>query len=105
MQQSTSGKLFRLAVRKDFGRGQAMELQTIVDDGRAELEAQHSLESEVEALDLPSSESFRGSGSDETDLLVTKPFLTGWRRRIETMLDYHSSCFQTTTGFYHAHHI
>jgi hypothetical protein len=46
-------RLFRLAVRKDFERRQAMDwLQTIVDEGRGELEAQHALEREVDAWDM-----------------------------------------------------
>jgi hypothetical protein len=40
------------------------------------------------ALDGPFSGSFRGSGSDETNLLATKPFLAERRRRLETMLGY-----------------
>jgi hypothetical protein len=46
-------KLFKLAVRKDFERGQALGwLQTIVEEGRGELEAQHALEREIEAWDM-----------------------------------------------------
>jgi hypothetical protein len=51
---SGEGKLFRLAVGKVvFTRRQAHGwLNTVVDDGRAELEAQYALESEIEAWDI-----------------------------------------------------
>ena len=46
-------KLFKLTIGKDSERTQAMDwLQTIVDEGRSELEAQQALEREVEAWDL-----------------------------------------------------
>jgi hypothetical protein len=57
------------------------------------------------ALDGPFSGSFRGSGSDETNLLATKPFLVELRRRLETMLGYLlQECFKRR-GFDHAHDI
>jgi hypothetical protein len=47
------GKLFRLAVGKDFDRKQVLDwLNTVINDGRAELEDQHALEREVEAWDM-----------------------------------------------------
>ena len=52
---SREGKLFRLAVGKVvFVRLDQVHgwLNTVVDDGRAELEAQHALEREVEAWDM-----------------------------------------------------
>jgi hypothetical protein len=51
---SREAKLFRLAVGKAASaRDQAHRwLNTVVNDGRAELEAQHALEREVEAWDL-----------------------------------------------------
>jgi hypothetical protein len=50
---SREGKLFRLAVGKVFAQGQVHGwLNTVVEDGRAELEAQHALEREVEAWDM-----------------------------------------------------
>jgi hypothetical protein len=46
-------KLFRLAVGKDFDRKQVLDwLNTVINDGRAELEDQHALEREVEAWDM-----------------------------------------------------
>ena len=46
-------KLFELAVRMVFERNQALDwLGAAIDDGRAELEAQHALEREVEAWDM-----------------------------------------------------
>jgi hypothetical protein len=46
-------KLFMLAVGKVFEREQALDwLTTAIDDGRAELEAQHALEREIEAWDM-----------------------------------------------------
>jgi hypothetical protein len=42
-----------LAVGKVFEREQALDwLTTAIDDGRAELEAQHALEREIEAWDM-----------------------------------------------------
>ena len=51
---SREGKLFRLAVGKvGFARDQVHGwLNTVVDDGRAELEAQHALDREIEAWDM-----------------------------------------------------
>ena len=47
------GKLFKLAVGKDFDRQQALDwLNTVIDDGRAELEDQHALGREIEAWDM-----------------------------------------------------
>ena len=46
-------KLFRLAVGKAFEREPALDwLNTVIDEGRAELEAQHALDREVEAWDM-----------------------------------------------------
>jgi hypothetical protein len=46
-------KLFRLVMTGAYQRQQALDwLITAVDDGRAELEAQHALESEVEAWEM-----------------------------------------------------
>lgn len=47
-------KLFQLAVGEvGFARGQVLEwLNAVIDDGRAELEAQHALEREVETWDM-----------------------------------------------------
>jgi hypothetical protein len=46
-------KLFRLAVGKVFEREQALDwLTTAINDGRAELEAQHALEREIETWDM-----------------------------------------------------
>jgi hypothetical protein len=46
-------KLFRLAVADSFQRQQALDwLNAAIDDGRAELEAQHALEREIDAWDL-----------------------------------------------------
>ncbi len=46
-------KLFELAVGKVFEREQALDwLNTAIDDGRAELVAQHALEREIEAWDM-----------------------------------------------------
>jgi len=46
-------KLFKLAVGKDFDRKQALDwMNTVVDDGRAELKNQHALEREIEAWDM-----------------------------------------------------
>lgn len=46
-------KLFKLAVGKDFERKQALDwLSIVIEDGRAELEAQHALEREIEAWDM-----------------------------------------------------
>jgi hypothetical protein len=51
---SREAKLFRLAMGKvAFARDEAHSwLNTVVNDGRAELEAQHALEREVEAWDM-----------------------------------------------------
>ncbi len=51
---SREGKLFRLAVGKvGFARDQVHGwLNTVVDDGRAELQAQHPLDREIEAWDM-----------------------------------------------------
>jgi hypothetical protein len=47
------GKLFKLAVGKDFKREQALDwLDTVIDEGRDDLEAQHAAEREVEAWDM-----------------------------------------------------
>jgi hypothetical protein len=46
-------KLFRLAIAGTFQREQALDwINTAIDDGRAELEAQHSLEREIDAWDM-----------------------------------------------------
>jgi hypothetical protein len=46
-------KLFKLAVGKRFEQAQAMEwLQTVVEEGRSELEAQHAWVREIEAWDM-----------------------------------------------------
>jgi hypothetical protein len=47
-------RLFRLAMAPPFQREQAARdwLNTAIDDGRAELEAQHALEREVDAWDM-----------------------------------------------------
>ena len=46
-------KLFKLAVGKVFEREQALDwLSTAIVEGRAELEAQHALEREIEAWDM-----------------------------------------------------
>jgi hypothetical protein len=50
---ASEAKLFRLAVGKVFERESALDwLNSAIDQGRAELEAQHALEREVEAWDL-----------------------------------------------------
>ena len=51
---SREGKLFRFAVGKvGFARDQVHGwLDTVIDDGRAELEAQHALDREIEAWDM-----------------------------------------------------
>ena len=51
---SREGKLFRFAVGKvGFARDQVHGwLDTVIDDGRAELEAQHALNREIEAWDM-----------------------------------------------------
>ena len=51
---SREGKLFRLAVSKvGFARDQVHGwLNTVVDDSRAELQAQHALDREIEAWDM-----------------------------------------------------
>jgi hypothetical protein len=47
------GGLFRLAVGESYKREQALDwLNSVVDDGRAELEDQHAWEREVEAWDI-----------------------------------------------------
>ena len=46
-------KLFRLAVGKTVDRAKALDwLNTVVDEGRAELAAQHAHEREIEAWDM-----------------------------------------------------
>lgn len=46
-------RLFKLTVGKDFGRPQAHDwLGAAIDDGRADLEAQHAVEREIEAWDM-----------------------------------------------------
>jgi hypothetical protein len=46
-------KLFRLAVGNHFTRAQGLEwLNTVVDEGRAELDAQHAEEREVERWEM-----------------------------------------------------
>lgn len=50
---SREGKLFRLAVGNAFEREQALDwLNSVVEDGRAELEDQHAWEREIEAWDM-----------------------------------------------------
>jgi hypothetical protein len=45
--------LFKMAVGKDFERRQALDwLDTVIDDGRSELEDQHAREREIEAWDM-----------------------------------------------------
>jgi hypothetical protein len=47
------GKLFKLAVGKVFQRGRALDwLTTVIDEGREELQHQHSTEREVEPWDM-----------------------------------------------------
>lgn len=47
------GKMFRLATGGIYQRQQALDwLDTVIEEGRAELEAQHALEREVEAWDI-----------------------------------------------------
>jgi hypothetical protein len=46
------GKLFRLAVGKSAGDQVYGWLNAAIDEGRAELEAQHALEREIEAWDM-----------------------------------------------------
>jgi len=47
------GKLFRLAAGQAFERVQALDwLDSVVEDGRAELEDQHAWESEIDAWDI-----------------------------------------------------
>jgi hypothetical protein len=46
-------KMFRLATRGIYQRQQALEwLNTVIEEGREELEAQHALEREIEAWDM-----------------------------------------------------
>jgi hypothetical protein len=46
-------KIFKLAVGKQFERAQGMDwLQTVVEEGRSELETQHAWEREIEAWDI-----------------------------------------------------
>jgi hypothetical protein len=46
-------KMFRLATRGVYERQQMFEwLDTVIEDGRAELVAQHALEREIEAWDM-----------------------------------------------------
>jgi hypothetical protein len=50
---STEGKLFKLPVGKVFERGQALDwLNTVIEEGREELQNQHATEREVEAWDM-----------------------------------------------------
>jgi hypothetical protein len=47
------GKMFRLATAGRYQRPQALDwLDTVIEEGRTELEAQHALEREVEAWDM-----------------------------------------------------
>jgi hypothetical protein len=47
------GKMFRLATGRSYQRQQALDwLDTVIEEGRAELEAQHALGREVEAWDM-----------------------------------------------------
>ena len=47
------GKMFRLATGGSYQRQQALDwLDTVIEEGRAELEAQHALEREVEVWDI-----------------------------------------------------
>ena len=47
------GKMFRLATGGSYQRKQALDwLDTVIEEGRAELEAQHALDREVEAWDM-----------------------------------------------------
>jgi hypothetical protein len=47
------GKMFRLATGGSYQRQQALDwLDTVIEEGRAELEAQHALDREVEAWDM-----------------------------------------------------
>ena len=47
------GKMFRIATGGSYQRQQALDwLDTVIEEGRAELEAQHALEREVEAWDI-----------------------------------------------------
>ena len=46
-------KMFRLAVGGSYQRQQALDwLDTVIEEGRAELEDQHALDREVEAWDM-----------------------------------------------------
>jgi hypothetical protein len=50
---SREAMMFKLATRGAYQRQQMFEwLDTVIDDGRAELEAQHALEREIEAWDM-----------------------------------------------------
>jgi hypothetical protein len=47
------GKMFRLVTGGSYQRQQALDwLDTVIEEGRAELAAQHALEREVEARDM-----------------------------------------------------
>lgn len=47
------GKMFRLATGGSYQRQQALDwLDTVIEEGRAELDAQHALEREIEAWDM-----------------------------------------------------
>ena len=50
---SQEAKMFRLAAGGVYQREQALDwLSTVIEDGRAELEAQHALDREIEAWDM-----------------------------------------------------
>lgn len=50
---SREGKLFKLAVGKDFDRQQCLDwLNTVIDEGRSELVDQHAWEREIETWDM-----------------------------------------------------
>jgi hypothetical protein len=50
---SQEAKMFRLAMGKVYRREQALDwLDTVIQDGRAELQDQHALEREIEAWDM-----------------------------------------------------
>lgn len=50
---SAEAKLFKLAAGGSFAREQAEDwINTAIEDGRSELEAQHALDREIEARDM-----------------------------------------------------
>jgi hypothetical protein len=50
---SREGRLFTLAVGESFKREQALDwLDTVIEEGRAELDYQHASDREVEAWDM-----------------------------------------------------